>query len=204
MKITDNPYPRDPKSEEMRLNEVRVRIENSAQIPADLKEELKRNAWEFLDLQAEPASEGTNFYGGQLGWTRCVIRNDHLNLVVALASPASAIATYATAVTGANPIALAVTLIFAMAAVGRTLLAKHAKLSEVEYGVLMALKHYRSASPEEIAKMLNGIRIYGLDMWDGKRVLEVLNKLKAIRLADGTVEELVVQAADGRWSTNGV
>jgi hypothetical protein len=50
---------------------------------------------------------------------------------------------------------------------------------------------------------LNGIRIYGVNMWNETRTLDALRKLQAVRLGDGSVDVLVNQAADGLWSTNG-
>lgn len=195
-------YPSAPGDEERHLSEVRSIIMSSPLIPDELKGKISNRADEFVDSYRVRGS--AKFYGYQLGWTHYVIRNDHLDLVAALATPASAIAAYATAVTGANPIALAVTLIFAVAAVGRKLRAKSASLDLVDYKVLMALKQLGAVSPSELAGALNGLRIYGRDMWDEGRLLTVLRRLKTIPLNDGSVESLVTELPNGHWSTNGI
>src|SRR5262249_18515247 len=140
MPIMENPYPSRPGERDERLSQVRSKIRSSSQIPDELKDEIAERAAEFVTAEIRKAVKGTHSYGGQLGWTRWVIRNDHLDLVAALAPIASGIATYATAVSGANPIVLAITLIFAVAAIGRKLKAKSASLDSDDYGVLMALK----------------------------------------------------------------
>jgi hypothetical protein len=204
MRIDAEPYPSSPGDKERRLSEVRKLIMSSTQIPDDLKNEIAFRAYEFVDKKLERGGRHTKFYGGQIGWSYYVIRNDHLDLVAALAPSASAIVAFATATVGANPIALAVTLLFAVAALGRKLKAKSASLDLVDYNVLMALKHIGPASPLELASILNGIRIYGSNMWNDERVLEVLRRLKTVSLLDGTVESFVTELPDGRWDTNGV
>jgi hypothetical protein len=203
MEIMDDPYPSTPGEQEALIAEVRDRVK-SLQIPADLMEVLSRRADGFVERVISLPPLGTHFYGGQLGWTSWVIRNDHLDLVAGLAPVASAIATYATAVSGANPITLAITLIFAMATVGRKLRSKSANLDLVDYNILMALKQVGAGSPRELALILNGVRIYGPDLWNEERVLEALRRLQGVRLGDGSVEALVTELSDGRWSTNGI
>lgn len=205
MRIMDDPYPETPGERDKRIEEVRALIRESGKIPVELKDEIARRAEEFVQSNLIQAGSSTHFYGGQLGWTSWVIRNDHLDLVAALAPVASAIATYATAIGAANPVTLAVTLVFAVAAVGRKLRAKKASLDLADYGVLMTLKQLGPATPQQLADAMNGIRIYGSGMWTEQQAREVLvNKLKAVRLGDGSIEAFVTEAPDGSWSTNGV
>jgi hypothetical protein len=198
-----DPYPSTPGEEDLRLSEVRSMIMSSPLIPDELKGEIANRASEFVDSEIRQG-RSERFYGYQLGWTHYVIRNDHLDLVAALAPAASSLATYATVVSGANPITLAVTLIFAVAAASRKLRAKSASLDLVDYKVLMALKQIGPVLPLELANSLNGLRIYGRDMWNEERVLEVLRRLKIVQLGDGSVESFVTELPDGQWNTNGV
>ena len=196
-------YPSSPGEEERRLEEVRSRIMSATQIPVEMKSAIAARASDFVD-EVRRDGQGAKFYGGQLGWTHYVIRNDHLDLVAALAPTAASIAAFATATIVTSPVPVAVTLLFAIAAIGRKLKSKSATLDMVDYEVLMALKHIGAAAPADLAGTLNGIRIYGADMWDEGRVLKVLQRLKVVSLRDGSVESFVSELPDGRWSTNGV
>ncbi len=201
MDIMEDPYPgATPEEQAKCLAEVRSLIESSSDIPAELKPELSKRANAFLEIVI---TRGGKFYGGQLGWSHWAIRNDHLKLVEGLASAAIAITTYA-AVATAAPAVLAVTLLFAAVALADRLKKKSAQLDEESYHVLMTLKETGPATPARLAEALNGIRIYGLNMWNETRTLDALRKLQAVRLGDGSVDALVNQAADGLWSTNGI
>ena len=92
-------------------------------------------------------------------------------MVAAIAPAASAVATYATVVSSANPITLAVTLALAIAAVAAKLRAKSASLEASDYTVLMALKQLGPSTSAQLASALNGIRIYGSGMWTDDRAL---------------------------------
>jgi hypothetical protein len=196
-------YPSSPGEEELRLEEVRSRIMSSTQIPVEMKSAIAARASAFVD-EVRRDGRGAKFYGGQLGWTHYVIRNDHLDFVAILAPTAASIAAFATATIVTSPVPVAVTLLFAIAAIGRKLKSKSATLEMVDYKVLMALKHIGPAAPSDLAGILNGIRIYGADMWDEGRVLTVLQRLKVVSLRDGSVESFVSELPDGRWNTNGV
>lgn len=201
MDIMDDPYPgATPEEQEKRLCEVRALISSSPDIPSELKPELSRKASAFLEVVER---RGGKFHGGQLGWSYWTIRNDHLKLVETLAGAAIAITTYA-AVATAAPAVLAVTLLFAAVALADKLKKKSAQLDEESYHVLMALKEIGPATPARLSDALNGIRIYGLNMWNEDRTLDALKKLQSIRLGDGSTEALVTQAADGLWSANGI
>jgi hypothetical protein len=201
MDIMDDPYPgATPEEQEERLCEVRALISSSPAIPSELKPELSRKASAFLEVVER---RGGKFHGGQLGWSYWTIRNDHLKLVETLAGVAIAITTYA-AVATAAPAVLAVSLLFAAVALADKLKKKSAQLDEESYHVLMALKEIGPATPARLSDALNGIRIYGLNMWDEGRTLDALKKLQSVRLGDGSTEALVTQAADCLWSANGI
>jgi len=202
MDIMENPYPgATPEEQEKCLSEVRAFIDSSPNIPVELKPELSKGANAFLEIVITRGMG--EFYGGQLGWSHWAIRNDHVKLVEGLASAAIAITTYA-AVATAAPAVLAVTLLFAAVAVADRLKKKSAQLDEESYHVLMTLKEIGPAAPTRLGEALNGIRIYGLNMWNETRTVNALRKLQAVRLGDGSVDVLVNQAADGLWSTNGI
>jgi hypothetical protein len=86
---------------------------------------------------------------------------------------------------------LAATLLFSVLAVARKLRAKSTTLDPDECRVLMA-------------NVLNHVTLVGTGPWAEERVLKTLDKLRSVRVGDGSIEAYVVQAADGRWSTNGV
>ncbi|HMD85643.1 MAG TPA: hypothetical protein VKO18_13195 [Terriglobia bacterium] len=202
MEIMEDPYPETPGERERRLSEVREFITLSAKIPADLKPELITKASAFVETKIEGGGS-KRFYGGQLGWTHWVIRNEHLKLVEVLASVAIAITTYA-AVATAVPAVTAVTLLFAAVALADRLKHKSASLDDKSYAVVMTLKEIGPTTPAQLSQALNGVRIFGRDLWTDSGALDALKKLQAIRLGDGSVEALVSQAADGLWSTNGI
>jgi len=134
-----------------------------------------------------------------------VIRNDQLNLAAGLAPGAVGIATYATAVApAANPVVLAVTLLFSALAVGGRLKNKSASLDEMDYHLLMSLKRIGPVSSIALTNFLNGVGIFGKGTWREERVLGILQKLKAVTVRDGSVEAFVTEASDGRFSTNGI
>ncbi|MEX2263223.1 MAG: hypothetical protein WD696_14800 [Bryobacteraceae bacterium] len=197
-----DPFPETPGEREKRIEEVRALIAESGKFPVELRDEIAKHAGEFIEARITEGSG--HFYGGQLGWTSWVIRNDHLDFVAALAPVASAIAAYATAVGAASPAGFAVALIFAALAVSRKLRAKSASLDASDYGLLMALKGLGPATPQQVADAMNGLRIYGRGMWSDQQVREVLQKLKTVRLGDGSIEAFAVETPDGRWSANGV
>jgi hypothetical protein len=205
MKIMDNPYPETPGQREAQLSKIVAFVESSPEIPVDLKPEIKKRAHDLLRVEVERAPESFKFYGGQLGWTHWVIRDDQLNLMTALAPGAVGVATYATAaITAANPIVLAVTLLFSALAVGSRLKDKSAVLEEKDYHVLMTLKRIGPATPLALTNFLNGVRIFGAGIWNEEQTLAILQKLKAITVRDGSVDAFVTQASDGRFSTNGI
>jgi hypothetical protein len=83
MEIMDDPYQETPDQHEAEVAKVVAFFQSSSEIPADLKPELIKKASEFVESQS--VQSGHHHYGGQLGWTRWIVRNDQLNLVSSLA-----------------------------------------------------------------------------------------------------------------------
>ena len=125
-------------------------------------------------------------------------------MVEGLTSAAIAITTYATVATAA-PAVLAVTALFAAVALGDRLKKKSAQLEEESYHVLITLNEIGPVTPVRLVEALNGIPIYGLDMWNETRTVDALRALQAVRLGDGSVDALVNQAAEPleyQWDLN--
>jgi hypothetical protein len=77
------------------------------------------------------------------------------------------------------------------------------KLDEINYHLLMSLKRIGPVSAIALTNFLNGVGI-GKGTWREERVLQTLQKLKAVTVRDGSVEAFVTEGADGRFSTNGI
>lgn len=201
MEIMDDPFPETPGERDRLEAEVLTRIESIPEMPPELKREVVNRRAEFLEARVQRGSG--HFYGGQLGWTHWFIRNDDIDLLALLAPSATGIATYAT-IAAASPWVLAATLLFSVLAVARKLRAKSATLDSDECRVLMALKQTGGTSLAGLANVLNHVTLVGTGRWTDESVLKTLQKLQSVRVGDGSIEAYVVQAADGRWSTNGV
>jgi hypothetical protein len=139
-------YPKNEQQHSRLLAEVRESIETSAEIPPELKPELVRIAdREFITLHRMTFPK-IRYWGMRAGSAHYAIKNEYLDLVKQLSAASLAIATYTTA-TGGNPIVLAITLMFAVAAVGSKLRSKGAQLDPEDYYLVMTLKqlvHQRS------------------------------------------------------------
>ena len=72
----EDPYPETPGERERTVEEVRSTIRSTDKFPFELRSELEKHAAEFVKLVVKPGSG--RFYGGQLGWSSWVIRNDSL------------------------------------------------------------------------------------------------------------------------------
>jgi hypothetical protein len=201
MQIMEDPYPETPGERQERIDEVKSEIDGFDSIPQEIREALKAHAQEFV---APRLSVGHgHFYGGQLGWTHWVIKNDDLNLAVQLSPTAVAVATFFTAV-GASPWVLAVGLIMTGVALTQKFMAKNVKLDESDYGLVMTLKEIGPSSVTDLTKALNGISIYNANLWTDEKTLAALSRLKQMRQGDGSTTALVSDASDGLWSTSGV
>ncbi len=109
MKIMEDPYPESPGGRERTIAEAQAQIEAMQTLPQELRDALKEHASQLVERHREPASKNTHFYGGQLGWTHWVVKNDDMNLIAQLSPSAIAITAFLT-VAGSNPIVLAVGL----------------------------------------------------------------------------------------------
>jgi hypothetical protein len=202
MRVTDAPFPETPGERERSIEAARTRIGSLTALPPAFRDELLLNAHLFVEGVIETADDGTHFYGGQLGWTRWVIRNDHIDLVAALGTFATALVAF-TAPVEQKSASAAVPLAFAVATVGRKARQKGALLEERDYEVLMTLKHIGPARPRWIADTMNGS-----DQRSGRAIAEsdvesALRRLGSVRLGDGSLEAFAVQGVDGMWSANG-
>ena len=74
----------------------------------------------------------------------------------------------------------------------------------MDYYLLMSLKRIGPVSAIALTNFLNGAGIFGKGTWREERVLQTLQKLKAVTVRDGSVEAFVTEEADGRFSTNGI
>jgi hypothetical protein len=190
---------------EFTFSQVTGFIQSSEKIPDILKSELIKHAEFFMETAEERRTGIHPPFAGSVGRTNWVIRNDQLNLVTGLAPGAVGIATYATAgATTANPVVLAVTLLFSALAVGGRLKNKSVSLEETDYHVLMSLKQIGTVSLIALTNFLNGVLIFGRGAWSEEQVLGILQKLKAITVRDGSVEAFVTEASDQRFSANGI
>jgi hypothetical protein len=195
-------YPYFPEVRDKVYEEARVSIEQFDEMPAELKKEILGRIDLFVDRQIVTSST-TRFQTGQLGWTHWAVRKDQLKLLEALSPVAIAIVTYTTAVAG-SPYVLAAALLFASLNLASRLKNKGVKLEPDDYRVLLALKKTGAVNLEELTAVLNGLNLIEPLPFTASRVGDTLARLKAIRANDGTLEPLVVEASDGKWSSNGV
>jgi hypothetical protein len=196
-------YPKSEQEHTRLLAQVRESIEASEDIPSELKPELVRTAdREFITLHRVKLPK-VSYWGIRAGSAHYAIKNEYLDMVKQLSAASLAIATY-TAATGSNPIILAITLLCAGAAVGSKLRSKGAQLDPEDYHLIMTLKQLGPSTIETLTDTLNGIDIYGNHMWTIERTSAALQKLKAIRLGDGSIDDFVGQASDGLWSVSGI
>jgi hypothetical protein len=147
--------------------------------------------------------KNAEFQTGQIGWTRWAIRRDQLKLLEVLSPTAIGIVTYVT-VAAASPYVLAAALLFSIITLALRLKTKAVVLERDQYRLLMALKHTRSADPKQLSEILNWFNEPDSQLFTESRVLELLKGLKEVRAKDGTIENLLVETSDGRWSANGV
>ncbi len=198
------PYPGETSHE--RMEWIRRDIRESATIPDELKEPIIARFYSDAGILEHKITRGgpnVHFQIGQLGWSRWAIKNENLKLVEILAAAALAIAGFAT-VTAASPAVLAVSLLAGTVALADRLKHKGVALTEEQYQILMTLKVIGPATADDLAGRLSGLHIYGPGVWTVERTETALQALKSIRLSDGTIDDLVAQAGDQLWSTNGL
>jgi hypothetical protein len=114
-----------------------------------------------------------------------------------------AIASYAGA-PSANPYVLAVTLLVGVVDVSVRLRKKGVRLDDEQYRVLMALKRTDPIDEAQLALLLNGLYVTGARGPSPAQVRVILTSLRSVLANDGTIEVLVNELDDGRWSSNGV
>lgn len=203
MKIMEDPYPETPGAYEKSIAEAQAQIETMQTLPQKLRDALKEHASQLVEPHRETASKNTHFYGGQLGWTYWVVKNDDMNLIAQLSPSAIAITTFLT-VAGSNPIILAVGLLLTALGLAHKFKNKNISLDEQDYKLLMTLKHLGPSSLQKLTESLNGLSIFSSNSWTERLTLAALNKLKTARQGDGSIVALVGESANGLWSTSGI
>lgn len=198
----DDPYPETPGDHERAITQAQERLEAMKTLPEELREALKEHAPQLVQRQRETL-KNAHFYGGQLGWTSWVVKNDDMNLIAQLSPTAIAIATFLT-VAGSSPVVLAVGLILSALAIAHKFKAKNISLEEQEYKLLMTLKHLGPSSVQKLTESMNGLSIFSSNPWTEARTLAALNKLKTARQSDGSIVAVVGESGDGLWSTSGI
>jgi|SRR5579862_7316795 len=194
------------------LAQAKEYIFESELIPAELKQPLSERANDFVEswLDWPPVDTRltvSSFYptvrGGELGVQRFAVKNDYLKIVEWLGGAALVIAT-ALAVSATAPAVTAVALITSVAVISDRFRHKKANLDETQYKVILTLKAYGPITADNLAGKLSGLHIFGPEVWSERRTRDALNTLKEVHLADGSVENLVNETTDGRWSVNGI
>src|SRR4051812_26607423 len=97
--ITEDPYPEEPGDYEHKVRNFRAAVDSWDHLPPEFKEVVKQNASEFLesriyehkDLHGNPMNF---YYGGQLGHSYWVIKNDEVDFLSKLSPGAMAIVTF--------------------------------------------------------------------------------------------------------------
>ncbi len=193
--------------------QVTAQIKSSETIPAELKDEIVGKLFNNPNVPivfasstshtGKGAGRGRRFATGQTLSKTWVVRTDNLKMIEGMSTIALAIATYVASTTATIEV-FAVTLLFSVVALAYKLRQKNADdLSESDYQLLMALKA-APCNAVELSTLLSGLHIYGSGVWTEETTLAALKRLQSVRLKDGSVEALVVQAGDGLWSTNGI
>lgn len=200
---TENPYPEAAGAHQHALDSVEQKIESWPDVPSEFKALVKAQSESFIYRTRETARQSTHFYGGQLGWTYWVIKNDDLNLIGQLGPAALAVVTFASV--PAAPVAvMAFGLVMSMVGVAQKLRTKSVVLEPQDYQVLMMLKKTGPSTISELAENLSGLHIYGRDLWDEARTVAALERLKRLIQSDGSTTTLVNEGSEGRWSTSGI
>jgi len=202
MDIMENPYPETPGDHARAVAAAQSQIETMEALPPEFRTALKDHARQFVEPHTRTV-KGADFYGGQLGWTYWVVKDDDMNLIAQLSPSAIAITTYLV-VAGTNPIVLAVGLIMTVLSIAHKFKAKNISLDEMDYKLLMTLKHIGPSSVSKLTESMNGLSIFASDPWTENRTLNALNKLKTARQTDGSIVALVGESGDGLWSTSGI
>jgi hypothetical protein len=192
-----------PKEHEVKEQSFKDKVRDSSLIPNEMKEILCSQVSVNLFLEKSCIKSKGRFYTASLGWESWAIRDDNLRLLEVLSGAALAVTAFATVAT-ATPAVLAVTLVLGCIALADRLRKKGKFLEEDDYKIIMTLKAGGPLSADDLAPCLGGLHIFGIDVWSVDDTLVALNKLKAARVGDGSVEPFLVEASDGLWSVNGL
>lgn len=203
MKIMDDPFPETPGQKESAKEKFRSTVASWPGVSQEFKDLALSKESEFVTRTQETAHSGTHFYGGQLGWSNWVIKNDELNLLGQLGPAATGIVAFL-AVANAPVAVMAFGLVLSVAGIAKKLKTKSILLDNDDYNILMALKEAGPSTVSRIAEVLSGTHIYGAQLWDETRTLAALNKLKLVPQTDGVTVPLVNESSDGRWSVSGI
>ncbi len=197
-----DPYPSMQGEREIRIEQVKEQIRSWPDLPDEFKDLAIKDAEWFTETYTW-RPRGGHFYGGQLGWTSWVIKNEDLNLLGNLGPAAISLVTLLSTA-NAPVVATAFSLALSIVLIARKINAKGVVVNPEDYHVLMTLKQTGPSPVSRIAELLGGLHIYGRDLWDDSRTLAALNRLKQVPQLDGTTTALVNESSDGRWSTSGI
>jgi hypothetical protein len=117
---------------------------------------------------------------------------------------AAVLAGGAAAALVAVPATVAVATVKGLVLLGMRLRKRAADLSEDEFRVLAALKHFGPQSVSGLVLILNGTRLSPPYPWSEDKVSEVLTRVGKKRLRDGTTQALAEQSGDGLWGVSGL
>lgn len=206
-KFDDPAYvPASREEYQIELQRLKESVKESGLIPEEIKEFLFSHLESgdlFLERKKIKKRPEQHFYTASIGWEQWVVRNDNLRLLEVLSAAALAVTTFAV-VSASAPAVLAVTLVLGCVALADRLQRKGVSLKEDDYKILMSLKAAGPTSPAELAERLGELHIFGAELWSVDETIAALERLKAVRVGDGSVEALVVEASDGMWSVNGL
>ena len=165
-----------PEERKIAERKVKKRINESTQIPEELKAALCEHAGEFLTIKTEtpkrgPRGHGPEFQIGQLGWKRFAIKDDYLKFVESVGAATLAMVT-AIAVPVTAPVVTAATLLVGGAALADRLASKSASLTPEQYRLLLTLKARGPVNATTLGVYLSGLHIAGADFWTEERTTQ--------------------------------
>lgn len=174
-----------------------VRATLTKVVGGDLAEALSAHASWFMEYKVF-GEDRKEYYDGRRMNATWVVRTKEINMIATLAPVAGAIAAIA------GPASAVVALLSAVAGLMHAFSAKKIELGERDFALLMFLKAHGPIRQNELLAGLNSIRASTQFTWHSEGMASDLARLQKVTLGDGTVDALVAQAADERWSANGV
>lgn len=201
-----DPYPSYPGAREDAVKWAQDKILSTVAIPEILRAGLAEHAASLVESERQPLPRNAAAYGGALGSTNWVLRNEHLDLLTVLGPTALSIASAATAASGGSPVVPAITALLAIVAVARKVNSKVVRLRKEDFPVLMALRQLGPSTAADVARALRQAPPKGIDPsnWTEATVMQTLGHLKSVPAQDGSLETLVNGLANGLWTANGV